>query len=116
MPINKTNSNINQNLVNQMTGSLGVIMSYDRYTNTATVAVTENDTDEIREILKNVPCPVTYGVQSVAPEPGKLCYIIFKNGNITSPLLLAIYNHRYEKFDYERQNKTTFNIPSYLTG
>jgi hypothetical protein len=97
-----------------MMGSLGVITSYNRTHNTASVAITENDTDEIREILTNVPCPVMYGVQGVAPTPGKLCYVLFKNGNIQSPLIVGIYNHRYQQFDYERQNNVRFTLPYHL--
>lgn len=111
-------SNVNQiqqsDASNMMTGSLGVITSYNPYNHTASVAITENDTDEIREILKNVPCPIMYGIQGVAPQPGKLCYVAFRNGKIQSPMIIAIYNHRYDQYDYETQNKTYFAMPSHL--
>lgn len=98
----------------QMSGSIGVIMSYDNMTNTATVAITQNESDEIREILNNVPCPVTMGVQTVSPTPGMLCWLQFRNGNITSPLVVHFYNHRFDQFGYEKQYKTTFTLPMSL--
>src|SRR5687768_10273233 len=102
---------INASKQTSMSGSLGVIISYDRNNNTATVAITQSDSDEIREILNNVPCPVVMGVQTVAPEPGRLCWLNFKNGNITSPMVIHYYNHRYQQFDYERQYRTGFDLP-----
>ena len=98
----------------KMMGSLGVVIDYDRYTNTCTVAITEGDTNNITEILQNVVCPTQIGVQSAAPEPGRLCWVSFKNGNLTQPLIVNFYNHRYEQNDYDMQTQTPFSIPSYL--
>ena len=95
-------------------GVLGVISSYDRYTNTATVIVSRPDTDEVEEILRKVPCPVLLGIQAVAPEPGRPCYVIFKGGNKTQALISHYYNHRYEDYDYEKQSPAHVSIPSYL--
>jgi hypothetical protein len=95
-------------------GVLGVISSYDRYTNTATVMVSKPDTDEIEEILPNVPCPVLLGVQSVAPEPGRPCYVVYKNGNKSQALITHYYNHRYDHYDYFKQARAEVLLPSYL--
>lgn len=100
--------------VNQMTGSIGVLISFDNANNTATVGITENETDEIREILKNVPCPVVMGVQTVTPTPGMLCWVQFRGGKITSPLVVNFYNHRYEKHTYENQYKVDYTLPTNL--
>lgn len=96
------------------TGVLGVISAYDRYTNTASVITSQPDTDEIDEVMRNVPCPVLLGIQSVAPEPGRPCFVVFKNGNRTKPLISHYYNHNYDKYDYSKQNKTHIAFPSYL--
>jgi hypothetical protein len=95
-------------------GVLGVISSYDRYTHTCTVIVSRPDTDEVEEILRNVPCPVLLGVQAVAPEPGRPCYVVYKGGNKSQALITHFYNHRYSEYDYSRQTRAEVAIPSYL--
>ena len=60
-----------------MTGRLGVISSYDEANNTATVMISGEQTDVIEDILQNVMCPVTLGVQNVAPSPGRQCWVVF---------------------------------------
>lgn len=97
-------------------GVFGVVTSYSRYTNTATVVVTKADTDEIDEVLNNVPCPVLLGIQSVAPTPGMPCYILYKGGNSSQAVISHFYNHRYNDYNYGPQNETPTAIPTYLLG
>lgn len=97
-------------------GLLGVIVSYSRYDNTATVAVSKPDSDEIEDILHKVPCPVLLGVQSVAPTPGTPCYVALKGGNKRQALVTHYYNHNYSRYNYSKQNHTDSLIPSYLLG
>lgn len=100
----------------KFTGAVGTILSYDRYTNTATVLASKTETDEVGEVLTNVPCPTYMGVQMAAPEPGRLCYMIFKNGNVTHPIITHFYNHRYDQYDYGRQIGSPNDLPTYLLG
>ncbi len=95
-------------------GVLGVVASFDRYTNTATVIVSASDSDVVEEILYKVPCPVLLGVQSVAPEPGRPCYVAFKGGNKNQALITHFYNHMYDETDYGRQTQADVALPSYL--
>lgn len=104
------------NSYNKRTGSVGTILSYDRYSNSASVLLSKPETDEIEEVLQGVPCPTYIGVQMAAPEPGRLCWIVFKNGNLTQPLITHYYNHRYDMFDYSRQTVSGVNTPSYMLG
>lgn len=116
----KVQQQIDQTIQNQnykkLTGSVGTVLSYDRFANTASVVVSKSETDEADEVLKNVPCPTHIGIQMAAPEPGRLCYVVFRNGNITQPLITHYYNHRYSEFDHGRQSPTQFNIPTHLLG
>lgn len=96
------------------TGALGVIMEYNKYDNTCTVALSEADSDVVTEIISNVACPTQIGVQAAAPEPGRICWVAFKSGNATQPFVVNYYNHRYQTHDYERQTRTPFSIPSHL--
>ena len=98
------------------TQRVGVIMSYDMFTNTATVVITGENTDAIDEILRNVPCPVYMGIQTVAPEPGRPCMVIFRNGAMTNPLITHYYNHSYERFDYPRLNSAAYSLPTYMVS
>lgn len=93
---------------------IGVVASYNAFTNTATVLLSEADTDSIDEVLTDVPCPTSMGVQNVAPEPGRMCVVVFKNGAVTQPLIVSFFNHSYRSFDYVRQNRAGYTIPSYL--
>jgi hypothetical protein len=98
----------------RMSGRLGVVSQYDPAQNTATVMITKEQTDEIEEIVTNVMCPRTLGVQTVAPSPGIMCWVVFKDNNITQPLITHFFNHRYEQFDYYKQNLTLDRMPNYL--
>lgn len=119
--MNKTQKQINQTLESRQwqrnaTGSVGVIITYDKYSNTATVLVSKPETDEADEILHNVPCPTFIGVQMAAPEPGRPCYVLFKNGMVTQPLISHFYNHRYLENDLNRQSPSHMNLPTYMLG
>lgn len=105
---------IHSNRVQYPSMALGVVSSYDRYTNTATVIVSKPDTDEVDEILHKVPCPVLLGVQSVAPSPGMPCLVAYKGGNRHQPLITHFYNHRYDMYNYGPQNKADVAIPNFL--
>ncbi len=113
---NQINNTLQSNSYNKRSGSIGTILAYDKYSNTASVLVSKPETDEVEEVLQSVPCPTYIGIQMAAPEPGRLCWIVFKNGNLTQPLITHYYNHRYDTFDYNRQTSTAINAPSYLLG
>lgn len=105
---------INVNRTQYPNGVLGVVSSYDRYRNTASVIISKPDSDEIDEILNNVACPVLLGIQSVAPTPGRPCYVVFKGGNRSQPLITHFYNHRYDQFDYGKQTAADIALPNFL--
>jgi hypothetical protein len=121
MTINKNiqkyveDSHFNKQL-QRMSGRVGVVSSYDPRQNTATVLISKEQTDEIEEVLTDVHCPRTLGVQEVAPGPGLLCWVAFKDNNITQPLITHFFNHRYEQFDYDKHNSTPDVMPNYLLG
>lgn len=107
---------LHENKLQAISGRLGVVMSYDRHDNTATVVISGEQTDEIEDVLTKVMCPVTLGVQSVAPSPGMQCWVIFKGGNMSQPLITHFFNHKYGDYDYPRQTPANNSIPSYLLG
>lgn len=95
-------------------GTIGTIISYEKMTNTATVVISKQETSDIDEIITGVPCPTFLGVQMVAPESGRPCWIVFKNGDVTQPLITHFYNHLYSKYDYPKQMGSSNIIPTYL--
>jgi hypothetical protein len=99
-----------------LSGRLGVVMSYDETTNTATVVITKEQTDEIDQVLTKVMCPRTLGLQTVAPNQGLQCWVTLKDNNITQPLITHFFNHRYNQYDYGKQVKSMNMTPSYLLG
>lgn len=113
---------LNTTIQNQITSNsikktgtrIGVVTSYNAFTNTATVVLSEADTDAVDEVITDVPCPTNIGVQNVAPDPGRMCIVTFKNGAITQPLIVSFFNHSFKKFDYMKQNRAGYTIPTYL--
>ena len=97
-----------------MSGRFGVIMSFDENENTATVVISKQETNEIEDVLRNVPCPVMLGVQTVMPSPGRPCWVVFKDGNVTQPIVTHYFNHNYGNYDYANQVVSPNQIPSYL--
>ncbi len=109
-------------LVNNQTGRydekprMGVITSYNRFKNTATVMISGRDSDSIDEILRNVTCPVYMGIQIASPEPGRMCWVSFKNGSLTQPIITHYFNHSYGNFEFKRQTTARYDLPGYLMG
>ena len=97
-----------------ITGTFGTVISYNSMTNTATVVISKQETNHIDEVLYGVPCPTFIGVQMVAPESGRPCWVVFKNGDITQPLITHFYNHKYPVFDSPKQVNSNNIIPTYL--
>jgi hypothetical protein len=95
-------------------GRYGVVTSYNSVSHTVTVIISGPSSETADEILTNVPCPVILGIQSVAPEPGRPCWVMFKDGKIGSPLITHFYNHQYVTYDYPKQSKAPIGIPNYF--
>ena len=98
----------------RVTDRHGVIMSYDPFKNTATVALSGQDSDNISDLTKNVPCPTYNGIQLAAPEPGRGCWVIFKGGRESQPVITHFFNYDYESYDYGKQSSSVNDLPRYL--
>jgi len=106
---------LNENEGRRVNDRQGVIMEYDRRTNTATVALSSQDSDIVGSILKKVPCPSYNGIQMIAPEEGRSCWVVFKGGRESQPYVTHFFNHDFGKFDYRRMYRAGNDIPKYLT-
>lgn len=111
---NDTLNLINQTRNQNTSGRIGSVVSYDKFSNTATIIVSKQNSNQIDQILKNVQCPAIVGLQTVSPTPGRTCWVVFKDGNINQPLITHFFNHDYSGSEYQKQNSIAFSIPSYL--
>lgn len=93
----------------------GIVMNYDPLHNTATVLMSSTASDQPGEIHREVLCPTNIGVQSVAPEVGRPCWVVFKNNNFGFPMITHFFNHVYNEIDYTKQNDATNSVPRYMT-
>lgn len=97
----------------------GVVLSYDPASNTANVQMSKQDTSEMGQVYKNVPCPTNIGVQAVAPEQGRPCWVDFKGSGTSSdyfPVITTFFNHVYSIIDEPRQSPSVNNTPRYILG
>lgn len=92
----------------------GFVLSYNPIDNTASIALTSPGTDDLGEIFNNVPCPTSIGVQTVAPEAGRPCWVQWKDNNEAFPIITHFFNHAYTKIDYSKQTKAENNTPRFF--
>lgn len=97
MPVNypkfdqKIQSQIDLTLMKIAKTRPGMILSFNKSTNTARVMLDNQISDNIGSVIENVPCPVTKGVQSVAPSVGTRCLVAFRDNNESSPYILNYF-------------------------
>lgn len=112
---NKIRDNIVKDVNRQnFAPSFGMVAEYDRETNTATVVTARPGSNQMGEIYRNVPCPVTVGVQAVAPELGKPCQLTFPNGTQGAPMISQFFNHDFRKYEYVRHYEAVVDTPRFL--
>lgn len=94
----KINDHIDRSKFLQTKNRPGTVMSYNAQSNTATVIVDEKFSSVIGNALLNVPCPFTYGVQSVAPAPGTRCLVGFRDEHEDDAYIIMFFNepHSYK--------------------
>lgn len=98
----------------QMQPGYGIVMSYDSINNRADVLMSSAASDSPGELLKGVMCPTNKGVQGVSPEPGRPCWVVFKNGSLATPIITNYFNHAFDQVDYQSQYTATNPIPRYM--
>jgi hypothetical protein len=92
----------------------GMVIDHDRAQNTATVLMAQPGSDQPGEYFTNVPCPIIMGVQMVAPEPGRPCWVVFKDGAENAPYISHYFNPSHEKNDFHQQYDVVNEIPRYI--
>lgn len=92
----------------------GIIAEYNADTNMATVLMSDQFSDQINDVITNVPCPTNIGIQGVAPEPGRGCWVAYDGTSATAPYILSFTNLDYPKYDYMKQSVATTAVPKYM--
>lgn len=94
----------------------GIILDYDPMYNTATVMMADPSSDLPGELFHDVMCPTNMGLQTVAPEPGRPCWVVFRNNSQAMPMITHFFNHVYHKIDYSRYTTSLNTIPRFMLG
>lgn len=92
----------------------GIILGYDPTTNRASILVAHHGSDAAGEVFNNIPCPMQLGTQSVAPKPGTPVGVMYKDGNVQSPMITHYFNHIYQNVNQTRQNRSVNVTPRYI--
>jgi len=95
------------------TGRYGIIMSFNKYTNTATVMLVQENTGAIEGLYKHVPCPVYPGVINAAPRPGEQCWVEFKGRSSAHPIITHYFNHLYKEYEYTERSNANVGVPKF---
>lgn len=92
----------------------GIVMEYDSSDNTATVLMSMPGSDQIGQYYTKVPCPTNMGIQTVAPEQGRQCWVIFKDGTQANPMVTHFFNHIYSETDALTNGRAVNDIPRFM--
>ena len=91
----KINEQISTSHMQKSKTRVGTVANYDRIKNTAVIILESNYSNTVGNIIKDVPCPTIYGLQSVAPEPGDRCVIGFRDENERLPHVITFLSDTY---------------------
>jgi len=92
----------------------GIVTSYNRASSTADVILDEQYSENMGNILKNVPCPLVKGVQSVSPTLGTRCLIGFRDTNESSPYILNFFDDVTTNKFHIRNSVVNTGIPRFM--
>jgi hypothetical protein len=92
----------------------GIIVSYNRASSTADVILDEQYSENMGNVLKNVPCPLVKGVQSVSPTLGTRCLIGFRDTNESNPYILNFFDDVATNKFYIRNSVVNTGIPRFM--
>lgn len=120
MPVNypkfdkKIQDQINLTNIQQPRTRPGVIMSFNKVTNTAKIMIEDQNSELTRSVIHNVPCPVTKGVQSVSPVIGTRCLVGFRDSNEASPYVLNYFEDTKVHSNYYISYIARTGIPKFM--
>lgn len=113
---NKIKRNVvQQAMAEGVQSGYGVILEYDKKTNTASVLMSQGTSDLPGEILHKVPCPMpSPGVQGVSPEMGMQCWVEFKAKSMNHPVITSFFNHFYDQVNFAKLTNARAPLPRFM--
>lgn len=109
----KISDHIDRSKFLQVKNRPGTIMTYNAQANTATVIVDEKYSSFIGNAILNVPCPFTYGIQSVSPAPGTRCLVGFRDEHEDDAYVIMYFNEPHSYKNSRNLNIQT-GIPKFM--
>lgn len=110
----KINEFISNNRFQSSKPRYGTIMSFNKMNNTAVVVLDERMTNQIGDILKNVPCPSIQGIQTVAPIAGSRCVVGFTDANERFPYIISYVDETNSIGKYMPSYSVNTGVPKFL--
>jgi hypothetical protein len=110
----KLNSHISNNQLQQSKTRPGTIMSYNKMNNTVVIILDDRMTNQVGNIIRNVPCPATQGIQTVAPTAGTRCIIGFTDVNERYPYIVSYIDDANSIGKYMPNYHVNTGVPKFL--
>lgn len=92
----------------------GTIINFNKYNNTATVVLDEQFSDSIGNIVTNVYCPVSRGIQTVSPVMGSRCLVGFRDNSENNPYIINFFEDTISKPAFLGNYTVRSGIPGYM--
>jgi hypothetical protein len=92
----------------------GIIASFDKKTNTATVMLEDYSSEYMGNIMVNVPCPVIRGIQNVSPVTGTRCLVAFRDNNESNPYVVNYFEDTNINKTYSSNYLVQTGIPRFM--
>lgn len=91
-----------------------VVLSFNAVTNTCDIVTAMPGSDDMGEVLTNIPAPTQSGVQTAAPRPGMMCWIAYRDGTSADPFITHFFDPRYYENQYQKQYSAKNSIPRFM--
>lgn len=91
-----------------------VVLAFNTIHNTCDVMAATQGSDEVGEILTNLPAPFQQGIQQQAPQPGWMCWIAYRDGTTADPYITHFFNPKFSEHNYQAQYTARNDIPYYM--
>jgi hypothetical protein len=92
----------------------GIVVGYNKQNNTAHVILDEQYSEQMGSALKNVPCPINRGLQTVAPVMGTRCLVGFRDNNELSPYILNYFEDNSANINFNRNYAVRTGVPRFM--
>lgn len=93
----------------------GIIMEFEKTTNSATVILDDPYSNQVGNVVGNVPCPSVMGVQNVSPQPGTRCLVGFRDDNENHAYIITFFEENNMSSNYLHNYVVNTGIPKYMS-